>query len=118
MLSTSKFRKACVSLSIQCRSSKNEDQRLVEAFARHDSLDRIECATLACLRFDRGDLLVFIGDTEQPIEVCERVFQRPIQCKHPPGNFLASRALVIRGSDPEVAPQEIDKRKIRRSLAV
>src|ERR1700735_4336728 len=97
---------------------ENYDQWLVEAFAQQDALDRIERATLASLRLDLGNLAVLVSQTEQSVEVRESVLQRGVEREAPPGDLLASRALVIFGNYLEVAPQQIDHRQKCRRLAV
>ncbi len=97
---------------------ENHDQRLVETLAQQDALDRIERATLTSLRLDLGNLAILVSQTEQPIEVRESVLQRAVEREYPPGYFLASRALVILGSDLEIAPQQIDHRQKCGRLAV
>ena len=73
-------------------------QRLVEALAQQDALDRVERAPLASLHLDLRDLTVLIAQAEQPVQVGECILERAIEREDLAVNLLAPRALVVLGS--------------------
>ena len=95
-----------------------DDQRLAQALARQNPLDRLQGPPPPGLRVECRQRVVTLGNAKQGIEVRQSVFQRAVENHYLAGDLLAPGALVIFRSDLEVAFEQVDYRQIGRSLAV
>ncbi len=97
---------------------EDHHQRLIEALAQHDALDRVQRAPLLDLPVHLRQRIVALDDAEQTEQIGQRVFQTSIEREHASGYLLAALAFIVLGRNVEVVAQQIDHRQIGGRLAV
>jgi hypothetical protein len=78
------------------------DQRLIEAFAQEDSLDRVQRATLLNLAVHLRQWIGCVSNPEQREQIRQCVFQRAIEHQQPTADFLPPLAAIVLRRDSEV----------------
>ena len=95
-----------------------QHQRLVQAFAQQNPLDRLERAPPTNLRIHLGKRIGAFHQSEQPEQIRQRVFQCAVERDDLAVDLFAARADVIFGCDAKIRMQQFDQWKIRGRLTV
>src|SRR5260370_21234121 len=95
-----------------------DDQRLAEALAHQNPLDRLQGPPPSGLRVQWRQRVVTLGNAKQGIQVWQGVFQRSVENHDLARDLLAPGARVIFRSDLEVALQQVYNRQVCRALTV
>src|ERR1700722_10925489 len=97
---------------------EDDNQRLVQALAQQDALDRVQRPPLLDLPVHLRKRVATFDDSKQRKEVRNCVFEGAIQREYLAVHFLAPGVLIFFSVDLEVTVQKIDYRQKCRSLAV
>jgi hypothetical protein len=79
--SASRFKSACVSVSIPVEVLEDHHQRLAHRRAEHDALDRIEGPALLDLPIHLGERINTVDNPKQREQIRDGVFERPIDIR-------------------------------------
>jgi hypothetical protein len=96
---------------------EHRDERLIEALAQQQPLDRIERAAAPDVGIHFRQR-VALGDSQQRKQIGQGAFEGAIEHQHLAADLLPPLALVVIGSDLEIVLQQIDERHVRRGFAV
>ena len=117
-LSTRLSSRACVSASIQCRSSTHQEQRLHLAFAQQHALEPVERALAALRRVQVQKGAVVRHGVQERQQGRKGLLERLVQGEHLPRDLGADGAHVIAVVHMAVALEQVRDGEVGRRLAV
>src|SRR5262249_46176560 len=91
---------------------EDHHQRLIEALAQQQPLDRVQRAALANLRVHLGEGINRFGNSEQSKQVRDGILEGTIERENFAVNLLAPRARIVFARDLEVRVQQVDDRQV------
>ena len=97
---------------------EDDDERLVEALAHDEALDRLARAAASNGSVHLVEARVARRNSEQREQMRQRIFERAVERQHLAGDLFAPRALVVTVGDTKISFEQVDHRQIRRRLAV
>ena len=92
---------------------KGHYQWMIQTLAEHQSFDCVQRAPLAQLRIHCGQRIIAVDDSEQRVQIRERVTQGAVENHGLARYFLAALARVVFSRDLKISVQQVDYGEVR-----
>src|ERR1700722_2017487 len=97
---------------------EDHDERLVQAFAQQQALDRVERTAPSDFGIKARELIVAFRHLEQSEKIRQSVLQRSIEDQDLSGYSLAALARVVFRGNREIVFEQVDERQVCGGLGV